>query len=214
MRPTKEYLCKLLSETVQKFENFTPPDLDLSAAEITYIPTRKNPWMGIERGLIGQREMMVYKVKESPKVRSNCKAYNEFYKINGRLVKTVYVTAGYPVCSCRYAYYEGDWRYMFPFRYDEKDYGARIFACCTAIGTTEYIAEEYRIDGNQIVYTCYSAPKDGKAEYYHINYVPTGKFPVICEEDGFFNVDTLEYTVRSSRTWWDDVKDEPKCERK
>lgn len=204
MKPDKKYLKKLITDTRQKFEEFTYPELDLSSASITYIPTKKRNFMGLKAGLDGLAEMKRYKVKESDRIRSNCMFYNKFYKVDGQVLKIDAFVSGHDRLANRYiAYYEGNHRYLFPFYDWGKATG--LYTLVTHF-ENERVVEEYFVNQGQIVYESYDYSRSDKVGYYCINYVPTGKYPVLGESEGYFLPDSLEYIEEESYAWYQEVQ--------
>ena len=203
MKPDKEYLKQLIEFTKQKYDEFEYPDLDLSKTEVTYIPTKKRNYMGIKLGIDGLEEMKKYKVKETAKIRSNCMFYHKYYKIDNKIIKIESFVSGHDRITNNYiAYYEGDYRYLFPFYKKEKATGLYIFV--THFENNQVI-EEYMISQNQIVYDKYEYFDHNKVKYYYINYVPTGKYPVLGESKGYYLLDSLEYIEEEKYVWYEDI---------
>lgn len=200
MKPDKDYLKNLIGETEQKFEEFTYPELDLSAASVTYIPTKKRNFMGLKDGLDGLAEMKRYKVKESDKIRSNCMFYNKFFKVDGQVLKIDAFVAGHDRITNSYiAHYEGNHRYLFPFYSWGKATGLYILVTHFEDGQ---VVEEYFVCGGQIVYESYDYSGDERVGYYYINYVPTGKYPVLGESRGYYLKESLEYIEEERYVWY------------
>lgn len=203
MKPDKEYLKQLIEITKQKFDEFEYPALDLSLAEITYIPTKKRNYLGMKSGIDGLAEMKKYKVKESTKIRSNCMFYHKYYKIDGKIVKIENFVNGHDRLTNNYiAYYENNYRYLFPFYKTEKAVGLYVFVTHFE---NEQVVEEYFIQNNQIVYEVYEHANGNKVNYYYINYVPTGNYPVLGESKGYYLTDTLEYIEEENYSWFQDL---------
>lgn len=198
--PSKEYLQMLLDAAHQKFNNFERVELDTSCFDISYIPTKKRNFMGLKDGISGLVEMRKYKVKESTSIRSNSMYYQKFYKTDGKAVKIDSFVAGHERLDVSYSvYYEGDYRYLFPYsRFGTKSW--------TYMVVTHYknskVSEEYMVSGNQIIYEKYDYSNEGKANYYYINYVSTGTYPVLAEESGYYLLDTLEYIGEQCFVWY------------
>lgn len=200
MKPDKDYLKNLIEETEQKFEEFTYPELDLSAASVTYTPTKKRNFMGLKAGLDGLAEMKRYKVKESDKIRSNCMFYNKFFKVDGQVLKIDAFVAGHDRLTNSYiAYYEGNHRYLFPFYGRKKATGLYILVTHFEDGQ---VVEEYFVCRGQIVYERYDFSGEENVGYYCINYVPNGKYPVLGESKGYLLLDSLEYIQEESYAWY------------
>ena len=204
MKPDKKYLKKLITDTRQKFAEFEYPELDLSTAVITYVPTKKRNYMGLKAGLDGLAEMERYKVRESPKIRSNCMFYHKFYKDENKLLKVDSFVAGHDRLSdsC-IAYYENNYRYLFPYYGQEKADGLYILVTHFE---NERVVEEYFVKQEQIVYESYDYSRSDKVGYYCINYVPTGKYPVLGESEGYFLPDSLEYVEEESYAWYQELQ--------
>lgn len=64
------------------------------------------------------------------------------------------------------------------------------------------VSEEYMVSGKQIVYEKYDYSDEEKVYYYYINYVPTGKYPVLAEASGHYLLDTLEYIEEQFFVWY------------
>ncbi|MDE6568555.1 MAG: hypothetical protein K2K70_12600 [Lachnospiraceae bacterium] len=205
MKPEKEYLKSLIEITRRLFDEFEYPALDLSTAEISYIPTKKRTDMGLKMGLDGLAEMKKYRVKESSKIRSNCKFYQKFYKINGKIAEIESFIGGHDRMAGSYiAYYEENYRYLFPFYYDaQKAVGRYIYV---TYFEDNRVMEEYMVGQNQIVYDRYQYSDGGKVGYYCINYVPSGKYPVLGESRGYYLSDSLEYVQEECYAWYQDMQ--------
>ena len=201
--PAKEYLQTLLCTAHQKFNDFQRVELDSSCFDISYIPTKKRNFMGLKEGISGLAEMCKYKVKESATIRSDSMYYHKHYKVDGRVVKIDSFVAGHDRLVCSYfAYYEGDYRFLFPYsRLGTKSWSYMF--------VTHYhngkVFEEYMVEGNQIVYEKYDYSNKDKANYYYINYVPTGTYPVLEEKRGYYLLDTLEYVEEEYFVWAQEV---------
>lgn len=201
--PSKEYLRGLLDTAKQKFGGFEPVDLDTSCFDISYISTKKRNFMGLKDGISGLAEMRKYKVKQSVTIRSNSMYYHKLYKRDGKVVKIDSFVAGHERLGVSYfAYYEGNYRYLFPY----SGFGTKSW---TYMFVTHYIngkvSEEYMVSGNQIVYEKYDYSNEGKANYYYINYVPTGIYPVLAEKSGYYLLDTLEYIEEQYFVWYQET---------
>ena len=198
--PSKEYLQMLLTSAHQKFRDYEQLELDTTTFEITYIPTKKRNFMGLKDGISGLAEMRKYKVNESTTIRSNSMYYQKLYKAEGKVIKVDSFVAGHERLDISYsAYYEGNCRYLFPYT----NFGTKSG---THMIVTQYkngkVFEEYMVSGNQIVYEKYDYANEGIVQYYYINYVPTGTYPVLAEASGHYLIDTLEYVQEQSSVWY------------
>ena len=191
MIPRKEYLQQLLENTKQLYDSFEYPNLDLSLAKITYIPTKKRNYLGIRAGIDGLSEMKRYNVREVDSIRKNCMFYNKYYKVDEKVLQIDCFVAGHDRLACTYvAYYENNCRYLFPFHNQTKDIGAYILVTRFE---NDRVVEEYFVRNGQIVYESYEYSDNNIVKNYAINYVPLGKYPVITESKGYYLLDTLEY---------------------
>ena len=160
--------------------------------------------MGLKAGLDGLAEMERYKVKESSKIRSNCMFYHKFYKDGGKILKIDSFVAGHDRLSdSSIAYYENNYRYLFPYYGQEKADGLYILVTHFE---NERVVEEYFVKQEQIVYESYDYSRSDKVGYYCINYVPTGKYPVLGESKGYFLPDSLEYVEEESYAWYQELQ--------
>ena len=58
------------------------------------------------------------------------------------------------------------------------------------------------VEGNQIIYYSYrKKPDTNEVDFYKINYIKGGSYPVKDEEKGMFITDTLEYTCEYYDCW-------------
>ena len=69
-----------------------------------------------------------------------------------------------------------------------------------------YRGQLYFISRGQIVYESYDYSRNDKVGYYYINYVPTGKYPVLGESKGYFLPDFLEYVEEESYAWYQELQ--------
>lgn len=198
--PSKEYLQKLIIEAHQKFNDFEPIELDPSCLDISYIPTKNHPRIGIKDGVSGLAKMRKHKIKESASIRSNCLYYHKLYKSSGKVVKISSSIDGREGSDGGYfAYYEGNYRYLFPY----SKFGTKSW---TYMFVTHYengrVSEEFMVSGKQIIYEKYSYSNEDRADYYYINYVPTSSDPVVCEKLGYYLLDTLECIIDQYYVWY------------
>ena len=93
-------------------------------------------------------------------------------------------------------------RYLYPGVSDGENRFGYIFV-------TEYrdgkAYEEYMVGRSQILFWRYRYDEEGTVESYYINYVPTGKYPVISKSKGIYDIDTLEYKETYSYVWHQDT---------
>ena len=167
-KPSKEYLEQLMENTLKKFNDFKCDFFDFPEAQISYIATKKRFNIGLRSGLSGLAEIKTYQTKESTSIRKDCQFYNKLYTENGRIRKIECFIDGHDRLATTYiAYYEGEKRFLFPFRNNQKDPCARHIFVATI--------------------------KDCKVDYYYINYIPTANEPVADENEGYFLSSSLEF---------------------
>lgn len=199
MKPDLEYLKCLLEKTKDVFEKYECTDCDFPLAEISYIATKKHNHMGICLGIDSIVQMKKYKTKKVANIRSNCNYYNKFYEIDGKVVRIDMYVAGHNRIDHSFiAYYERNYRYLFPYSGNVKTVG-RIFVTHFQ---DDKVIEEYIVDGNQIVYNSYDYSVEGKVYNYYINYVPNGSYPILAESSGYFTIDTLDYFQDNCYVWY------------
>lgn len=199
-KPTKKYLEELIVDAQNKFDNFLYVYSDTTNAEITYVCTKKQNMLGLLSGFSSLAEMRTRKVKESKTISKNCKYYNKIYKIDKRVEKIECFVGGHnDVDIIYFAFYNGKRRYLFPYFADLSK--AVAYPIIVAEFENNNVIEEYRIDGNQIVYEKYDYSAQERIIYYCINFVPAGKYPILGEETGIYNPNTFEYNQTYNHVW-------------
>ena len=202
MKPTKEYLRSLLEETEELAKTFDYSDVDVTNAEIRYLATKKYNWLGLHEGIASRSDIKAKRSKFSEKIHSNCRFYNKFFYIDGKLMKVEGYVDGHDRMSTWYkTFYIGNKRYLYPGGSNGENRFGYIFV-------TEYrdgrVYEEYMVDKTQIVFWRYCYSEEGAVESYFINYVPTGKYPVISESEGIYDIESLEYKETYGYSWYQD----------
>ena len=199
-KPTEEYLQKLISNARKKFGEFSYCFADIPNVKITYVNTNKRNLTGIIEGMRGLAEMKTLGVKESSKISLSCKNYNKFYRSGERVIKVECFVGGHNDLDVIYvAQYDGERRYLFPYFEDKsKAVGYPILVTKYENGN---VVEEYRVDGNKILYEKYDYSLKDSVRYYCINFVPAGEYPILGEEEGYFKVDSLEYRQTKNKVW-------------
>lgn len=200
-KPNNEYLQELIKTTRKEFDNFSYVFSNIQNANITYVCTKKRNLTGIIKGLRGLAEMKTYNVGETSKISPNCKYYNKFYNVGDRPEKIECFVGGHNDLDVIYIVkYDCNHRYLFPYFADlNKAVGYPIIVSVFENGN---VIEEYEIDGNKILYEKYDYSMQDKVEYYCVNFVPTGKYPILGEENGYFNAKTLEYHQVRNKVWY------------
>lgn len=199
-KPTEEYLQKLISNARKKFGEFSYCFADIPNVKITYVNTNKRNLTGIIEGMRGLTEMEAHKTKESLKISPICKNYNKFYRSGERVIKVECFVGGHNDLDVIYvAQYDGERRYLFPYFEDKSK--AVGYPIIVANFENSKVVEEYRVDGNKILYEKYDYSEQDTVGYYCINFVPMGQCPILGEEKGYFSVNSLEYHQMSNKVW-------------
>lgn len=202
VKPEKAYLCQLLAEAQEKFQAVQLDGADLSNTEISYLPTKQRFLAGLRLGLSGQAEMRKYKLQERNKLRSGCRFYLRMYRAGGKLLRIDDVRDSSEDWGWA-AQYDKDVRWLIPILRGKKSAASYMVVTRFREGV---VAEEYQVRGNQIVYEAYAPMGEDRVDYYLINYVPTGKYPVLGEEQGYFTLPGLEYTRLNGSVWYQERK--------
>ena len=199
-KPAEEYLQKLISNARKKFGEFSYCFADIPNVKITYVNTNKRNLTGIIEGMRGLTEMEAHKTKESLKISPICKNYNKFYRSGERVIKVECFVGGHNDLDVIYvAQYDGERRYLFPYFEDKSK--AVGYPIIVANFENSKVVEEYRVDGNKILYEKYDYSEQDTVGYYCINFVPMGQCPILGEEKGYFSVNSLEYHQMSNKVW-------------
>ena len=197
----KEYLRRLIDNTLKKYNDFAIDFHDSPEVKITYVATKKRFSVGLRCGMSGLAEMKRWHAKEAEKISRTCQYYNKIYRVDGKVAKVECYIGGHDRLSKTYiAYYEENTRYLFPLRGDRKDPVPRhIFVATVKDGN---IHEEYHVDGKQIIYEKYGYSQKDRVDYYYINYVPEGKEPILGETEGYFLRQSMDFVETYAFTWW------------
>lgn len=199
-KPEKNYLKSLIQTVNKKFEQFEYAEINESSCDIFYMPTKQKSYVGLQMGLSEQSKLLKNNIKETTKLRSNCKNYIKILKQDNQIIKIVSVANG-SADSTYLAYYEDDYRYLFPYTKSGHRYPTYI---SVVHFEDDKVAEEYMVQSNQILYKKYGKQKDNKIDYYYINYVPEGQRPILEEMSGCYLADTLEYIEKEYYVWTQD----------
>ena len=203
MKPSKDYLKKLLDDTLEIAKNFDFSDVDVTDAKISYLATKKYNWLGLHEGIASLAEIKAKRTKYSDKIRSSCGYYNKFYYVSDKLIKVEsYVDGHDRLSNWQKTYYTNNKRYLYPGGTAGQNGFDHIFV-------TEYkegkVYEEYMVGKRQIVFWRYDYTTEGKIATYNINYVPTGNHPILSESMGFYDESTLEYEETSNYKWYQEL---------
>lgn len=196
----KEYLKQLLQKTNELRNNFKFKEINKTECSIVYLPIKNETFDCFCEGLSSQHRRQIKNIKYTDKIRANCKSYLKIYK--DKEDKIVFIEC-YPMEKGKVnlvflAYYEGDVRYLFPFRETGDFYPTGTYVAKFKNGK---VVEEYYANGNQIVYEHYFNETKEKVNYYKINYVPEGSYPVMDEIKGIYYFNPLRFEMLERKTW-------------
>lgn len=196
-----EYLKSLLAETRAKQEAFPFYFPDETDAEITYLPSKlRIYWPGRIDSPNFLWEMEKAGVSEKPKLRKGTQNYFRIVRKDGKLLRVDTVIKG-RLDVIQIAHYEGDRRYCFPFSADGGFYPTSTDVLRFLEGQ---VVEDYMVSSNQIVYRSYDHTQPQRIGCREINYVPTGKEPILSKSIGYFErADQLRYVETYGWTFWE-----------
>ncbi len=201
----KIYLKKLLKKVNNLRKKTKFKEIDKSDCSVVYLP-KKSEWATCFcEGLSSQHKRQIKNIKYTDKIRANCKNYLKIYK--NQQGKVVLIEC-YPMEKGKVnlvflARYEGNVRYLFPFQEDGSFYPTYTYV---AKFENNKVIEEYMVEDNQIVYEHYFNETKEKVDFYSINYVPTGTYPILSECKGIFYFNPLRFEMFEYRTWLDERK--------
>lgn len=201
----KEYLKQLLKKTNELRKNFKFKEIDKGKCSVVYLPIKSESFTCFRDGLSSQHRRLIRNIKYTKKLRANCKNYLKIYKDEED--KIVFIEC-YPMEEGKVnlvflAYYENNVRYLFPFRETGDFYPTGTYV---AKFENKKVVEEYYVGGNQIVYEHYFNETKEKVDFYSINYVPTGSYPILDEIKGIYHFNPLSFEMLERRTWLDEEK--------
>lgn len=177
----------------QNYKSIIPND-----CVITYIATKKESFVGIKSGYAEQLFRTKKGIKESEKIRANCKDYLKIFRDEkGNILQIERYVKGRIDCLFQ-AYYANNLCYLFPYSSDGGFYPTYSYV-------TRYegnkVVEEYMVEGNQIVYECYLYETKSCVDYFFINYIKGGKYPILEKKRGIFRFNPLVYENIESDSW-------------
>ena len=167
---------------------------------IFYLPTKQTSFIGYLKGYYEQFQKISNGIKESDKLRANCKNYLKIYKdSNGTILQVKSIKKGKVDCVHQ-AFYDGDTMYLFPFSDMGGFYPTYIYVSCYD-GT--FVKEEYMVEGKQIIHEQYK--QQGKEVLFElVDYVIGGSHPIRTSESGVFSFDPFDYKRLSYYSWLED----------
>ena len=182
--------CKEINEKIQYKDVFE------CGYDKSYLSAKEIPFVGYFQGYFVQSIQKNKKIKESDKIRTNCKNYLEIYKSDKELIQIVNYKNGRIDCIHQ-SYRDGDKIYLLPFSGKGGFYPTYTYVVVYA---GSEVVEEYAVSGNQVIFDKYNRMDEKHIEFARISYVVGGAPPVLEERKGIINIDTLDYT----ETYYDD----------
>lgn len=194
----KEYdFTSLIKECEEIREKIQYKDIFEFGYDKYYLSARDIPFMGYFQGYFEQSLKKNKKIKESDKIRANCKNYLEIYKSDKELIQIVNYKNGRIDCIHQ-CYRDGDKIYLLPFSGEGGFYPTYTYVVVYA---GSEIVEEYAISGNQVIFDKYDKMDAKHIEFARINYVVGGKVSVLEERKGIINIDTFDYEETYCDNW-------------
>ena len=203
MKIDKEYLKNLIEEVIVSRREYAFDPCCKDGCSVSYLPTKDVVFAGLEFGYNKEQILKKAGIFEKSSLRTNCKNYCEIYRDNNNIIKMISVINGGKVDCIFQAFYKDNKRFLFPFFENGNYYPTYSFVSKTENGE---IVENYKVDKVQIVYEGYSNRTDNSVDYYLINYVPEGSYPVREEFIGKFIFEPPQLEEISSYVWLDDLK--------
>lgn len=194
----KKYLNKLIKQVSKIRKETLYKNIDLDKCEITYMATKNQSFIGIRNGYAEQLLRIKKGIKESKKIRSNCGNYLKIYRNEqGQILQIESFVHGRMDCLYQ-SYYKDNICYFFPYSKNGSYYPTYSFV-------TQYknnkIVEEFLVDEPQIIYEKYSNESEMSVDYYLINYIKGGKYPVLEEKQGIIYFQPFSYKTTESDNW-------------
>lgn len=172
----EKYLRSLIAQIRKisrkaKYKPVNPDD-----CVITYMATKKKSFVGMKSGYAEQLFRAENGIKESAKIRANCKDYLKIFRSRqGNVIQIEKYANGRIDCIFQ-AHYEDNLRCLFPFSANGGFYPTYSYV---TVYDNDKIAEEYMVDNDQIVYERYSNETETSVDYEYVNYVSEGKVPIL-----------------------------------
>jgi hypothetical protein len=199
----KSYLIKLNQKCNKLCSEIKYSILNKENYSVSYLPTKGTSFLGYKRGFFEQFQLQTKGLKESEKIRTNCKSYLEIFRDKEKRVVQINSIKEGKIDCVHQAYYENDTMYLFPFSETGYTYPTYIYA---SKQTNSFVQEEYMVNKNQIIYEKYDRKKD-YVKYESINYVINGKHPVLSNETGVFSFNPFDYKIKSIDSWFDKTRE-------
>lgn len=186
----ESYLRELISKISALRKKVKYKSINTSDCVVAYIPTKKKSFVGMKQGYAEQLSGIENSIKESAKIRANCKDYLKLFKNREGKVLQIEKYAGGRIDCIFQAYYDENLCCLFPFSANGGFYPTYSYVTVYENGK---IIEEYMVDGSQIVYERYLNESETCVGYEYVNYVSGGKSPILEARAGVFRFNPLRY---------------------
>ncbi len=163
----------------------------------SYLSNKNQSFIGYHQGYFDQHQRNSLKIKETPKIRANCKNYLEYLSNENGLIQINTYHNGHIDCIHQ-MYKNGNKNYLLPFSSNGGFYPTYTYV--TVFEGNE-ITEEYAIENNHIIFQKYEKASDNTVNVYRVNYVVGGSVPVLEERVGIINIDTFEFAENHYDNW-------------
>ncbi len=186
----ESYLRELISKisTLRKKVKYKPVNPD--ECVVTYMPTKKKSFVGMKQGYAEQLFRIENGIKESEKIRANCKDFLKLFRNQEGKVLQIEKYANGKIDCVFQAYYNENLFCLFPFSANGGFYPTYSYA---TVHENNKIVEEYMVDDNQIVYERYLNENETGVDYEYVNHVSGGKTPILEARAGVFRFNPLRY---------------------
>lgn len=186
----ESYLQELISKISTLRKKMKYKFINPSDCVVTYMLTKKKSFVGMKQGYAEHLFKIENGIKESVKIRANCKDYLKLFRNrDGKVLQIEKYASGRLDCIFQ-AYYDENLCCLFPFSANGGYYPTYSYV---TVCENEKIVEEYMVDGSQIVYECYLKENETGVDYEYVNYVSGGKTPILETRTGFFRFNPLRF---------------------
>lgn len=193
-----QYLNLLIDEVNNIRENIKFQRLNKKIYSVTYLPTKNQGFIGIKLGYAEKILRNEKKIKEQAQIKSNCKNYLKIYKNDSQeIVQIEKYSNG--ILDCIFlGHYVNDIWYYIPFFKDGNFYPTYVYARRMQ---GEKVSLEYMVNSNQIIYENYENETENTIDYYYINYIKNGKYPVLEEKKGIIYKALCSIKIEEYYNW-------------
>ncbi len=199
----KDYLNNLIEETNIARREYMFDSCCKEGCSVSYLPTKDIAFAGLCAGYNQELILKNAGLFEKPSIKANCKNYCEIYRDKNGKIKMITCFKDGRVDCVFQAYYKGDKRYLFPFFENGDDYSMYSFVSKTK---GDEVVESYHVGYGQIAYEGYSNKTENGVDYYFVNYVPKGSYPVREQVVGRFSFDPPKLEIKLNYIWLEELR--------